>query len=72
MKYLVMLGLDFDATDAEIKQQYRKWARLLHPDREGGDKEAFQRLQEAYDYLLKKDVNMAASSISHRSVPPPP
>ena len=62
-RYLLTMGLDFDATDKEIAQQYRHLARIYHPDR-GGNKASFQQLQEAYDFLMKKDVNMAASSIS--------
>jgi len=45
------LGIAKDATKAEIKKAYRKLARKLHPDREGGDKEAFQEVQHAYMVL---------------------
>jgi hypothetical protein len=60
--YLIMMDLDYDATDAEIIQRYNHLKRQLYPNREGKDKEAFQRLQMAYDYLMKKDTNLAIKS----------
>jgi curved DNA-binding protein CbpA len=44
------LGVDKDATMSTIKAQYRKLAKLYHPDA-GGDPEEFQRLAMAYSVL---------------------
>ncbi len=46
------LGLGSNATPAEIKQAYRRLSRRLHPD-QGGDHEAFIRLQNAYEQALR-------------------
>jgi hypothetical protein len=48
------MDLDFDATDAKIIKRYNHLKRQLYPNREGRDKEAFRRLQMAYNYLMKK------------------
>jgi curved DNA-binding protein CbpA len=45
-----MLGIERGADQAAIKQAYRKLAQQNHPDK-GGDKEAFQAIQQAYDVL---------------------
>lgn len=41
------LGLDPDASVAEVRAAYRERVKEVHPD-QGGDERAFQRLQEAY------------------------
>lgn len=46
-----ILGLGAGADQAQIKQAFRKKALQLHPD-QGGDADAFRRLQEAFEYLL--------------------
>lgn len=48
------LGLDRDADEQAIKTAWRKAAKTVHPD-QGGDVEAFGRLQACYD-LLKDPV----------------
>lgn len=48
--YYSVLGVSNNATQDEIKKAYRKLAMETHPDK-GGDKENFQRIQEAYDVL---------------------
>lgn len=48
--YLV-LGLDPSATADAIVKAFRKLAMQHHPDREGGNKDAFQEVQEAYAVL---------------------
>ena len=51
---LATLGLDEEATLAEVKAQYRKLARRYHPDANQGDRrheERFRTLTEAYARL---------------------
>ena len=48
--YYNILGLSRGASDDDIKASYRKLARQHHPDK-GGDKEFFQKIQEAYETL---------------------
>ncbi|SRR6266404_2361037 len=45
------LGVSSDADQSEIKQAFRKKAQETHPDRDGGDKEAFQKVNKAYEVL---------------------
>jgi len=52
--YFAILGVDQDATLADIKQAYRQQARKYHPDLNPGDKDAeeqFKLLGEAYEVL---------------------
>lgn len=49
--YYSILGVERDATAADIKKAYRKKARELHPDY-GGDEEAFKDLSIAYETLV--------------------
>lgn len=55
---LRILGLDDDATSADVKTAYKETAQILHPDRFATNKklqdratEQFKNLQEAYEYL---------------------
>merc|ERR1712139_75221 len=48
-----ILGVDPDATDAEIKKAYRRTAMECHPDK-GGDKEEFQELSNAYEKIMEQ------------------
>jgi len=52
--YYDILGSNRDATDEEIKKNYRKLAMKYHPDRNPGNKEAeekFKQAAEAYEVL---------------------
>jgi hypothetical protein len=47
-------GLEEDATDKEIDMAYRKLAKQMHPDKNGGTpeaKERFQQMKEKYEAL---------------------
>ena len=48
--YYDALGVEKDATPAQIKKAFRKLAMKKHPDR-GGDEEEFKALQTAYEVL---------------------
>lgn len=44
------LGIQPDASEAEVKKAYRRLAMQHHPDK-GGDSEQFKKIQGAYDVL---------------------
>ena len=49
-----ILGVSPNATDEEIKQAYRRLAKLYHPDRNPGDEEAAKKMQQinaAYEQI---------------------
>lgn len=50
MDLYATLELPRTTTDAEIRSAYRRLSKTLHPDK-GGDKAAFQQLQDAYELL---------------------
>jgi molecular chaperone DnaJ len=52
--FYAILGVPRSATEADIKQAYRRLSRELHPDKHKGDKEKearFKEVNEAYDVL---------------------
>lgn len=56
--YYAILGVSRSATQAEIKQAYRRLARKYHPDLNPGDKSAedkFKQINEAYEILADSD-----------------
>jgi hypothetical protein len=56
-KALAVLGLTAGATRAEIKARYRRLVKRYHPDANGGDKQAEERLKvinQAYSTLRKR------------------
>lgn len=50
MDYYATLGLQRNASDADIKKAYRSLAMKHHPDR-GGDEKRFKEISQAYDFL---------------------
>ena len=50
MDYYSTLGLQKNASDAEIKKAYRSMAMKYHPDR-GGDEKKFKEISQAYEFL---------------------
>src|SRR5437867_12640164 len=60
--FYVVLGVQRDASETDIKKAYRKLAMSCHPDRNNVDKAAevkFKRLTEAYEVL--RDAEKRAS-----------
>src|SRR5476649_1502026 len=54
MDFYVILGLDRDATLADVKRAYKRLARRHHPDINPGDRMAaaqFRQIAEAYETL---------------------
>ena len=63
--YYAILGVAYDASETEIKQNYRERAKLLHPDRNPGENalENFQKLSVAYDVLKASRISMPLNRI---------
>jgi len=60
--FYVVLGVQRDASEADIKKAYRKLAMECHPDRNNGDKSAeekFKLVTEAYEVLRDPDKRAA-------------
>ena len=61
MEYYDVLGIEPDATQEAIRAAYREWMRLIHPDRNQGNRRAEElakRINEAYEVLsdpVKRD-----------------
>ena len=56
--YYKILGVDKNATDAEIKKEYRKLAKKYHPDVNQNNEAAsnkFKEINEAYEVLSDKE-----------------
>ncbi len=70
--YYEILGVNKDATEAEIKKAYRRLAKQYHPDVYKGDKkeaeEKFKEISEAYEVLLDKDKRAKYDQIGERVV----
>lgn len=58
-----LLGLHAAATLDETRAAYRRIARLMHPDRAGGDAERFKEITAAYNWLVARRTE---------ATPPPP
>lgn len=49
--YYSILNISKQASQDEIKQSYKKLALKYHPDKQNGNTEHFQKIQEAYEIL---------------------
>jgi molecular chaperone DnaJ len=52
--YYKTLGVDKNASEADIKAAFRKLAHLHHPDKNKGDDKKFKEINEAYQTLSDK------------------
>ena len=53
--YYVVLGIPHTESVGAIRAAFRDRAKRLHPDRSGGDAEAFRELREAYEVLTDRN-----------------
>ncbi len=69
--YYLVLGLERNASDPDIKSAYRKLALKYHPDRNPGDKSAeekFKEAAEAYSVLADADKRARYDRFGHAAV----
>lgn len=67
-----LLGVDRNASDAEIKKSYRSMAMKFHPDRNADNPEAaevkFKQIKEAYEILSDPKKRAAYDQFGHAGV----
>lgn len=66
--YYDILGINKDASQAEIKKAYRKMAVKFHPDKNPGDEEAeskFKKAAEAYEVLGNEEKRRKYDQFGH-------
>jgi molecular chaperone DnaJ len=69
--FYVVLGVQRDCTEADIKKAYRKLAMECHPDRNNGDKaaeEKFKLVTEAYEVLRDPEKRAAYDRYGHEGL----
>src|SRR6202050_2698979 len=77
--YYKVMGVPRDATEAQIKQAYRKLARKYHPDvsKEKDAEARFKEVGEAYEVLKSPERRAASAQLGDgprpgEDFPPPP
>ena len=73
MDFYVLLGVQREATEADIKRAYRRLARKFHPDINPGDRVAeqqFRQIAEAYETLVDTDRRRSYDTVGVPSAPP--
>jgi molecular chaperone DnaJ len=71
--YYDVLGVDKNASDADVKKAYRKKAMKYHPDRNPDDKSAedkFKEANEAYEVLGDAEKKSRYDRFGHAGVDP--
>lgn len=69
--YYEVLGVERNATEAEIKKAFKRLAMKYHPDRNPDNKEAedkFKEAREAYDVLSDEQKRAAYDQFGHAGV----
>lgn len=70
--YYKLLGVEKDASDAEIKKAFRRLAIKYHPDKAKGDKEKatenFKKISEAYEVLSDKEKRKTYDNFGKQGV----
>lgn len=70
--FYTLLGVDRNASDAEIKKNYRRLAMKFHPDRNKDNPEAaeakFKQIKEAYEVLSDPKKRSAYDQFGHAGV----
>ena len=65
MTYYEDLGIERSATSSDIKKAYKALAASTHPDKPGGEHEAFIKVQTAYEVLIDADKKSRYDSSTH-------
>ena len=71
--YYEVLGVDKNATEADIKKAYRSLAKKYHPDINPGNAEAeakFKEVNEAYEVLSDADKKAKYDQFGHAAFDP--
>lgn len=63
--YYEILGVSKSATQEEVKKAYRKLAHKYHPDKKGGDEEAFKKVSSAYEVLSDEKKRAQYDQFGH-------
>lgn len=69
--YYEILGIERNASEAEIKKAYRKMALQFHPDKNPGNKEAedkFKEAAEAYEVLSNTEKRQKYDQYGHEGL----